>query len=48
MLDPDDFNGLEVAGLRFFATRNRNLGSEKNYNNIFTYLWIDTLTKPHH
>ena len=34
MLDPDDFNGLEVAGLRFFATRNRNLGSEKNYNNI--------------
>ena len=34
VLDPDDFNGLEVAGLRFFATRNRNLGSEKNYNKI--------------
>ena len=34
MLDPDDFNGLEVAGIRFFSERNTTLGQEKNFNNI--------------
>ena len=34
MLDPDDFNGLEVAGIRFFSERNTILGEEKNFNNV--------------
>ena len=34
MLDPDDFNGLEVAGIRFFSERNTTSGQEKNFNNI--------------
>ena len=34
MLDPDDFNGLEVAGIRFFSERNTISGQEKNFNNV--------------
>ena len=34
MLDPNDFNGLEVAGIRFFSERNTIIGQEKNFNNI--------------
>lgn len=34
MLDPDDFNGLEVSGIRFFSERNTITGQEKNFNNI--------------
>jgi hypothetical protein len=34
VLDPDDFNGLEVAALRFETTKNTVVGQEKNIENI--------------
>ena len=34
ILSPDDFNGLEVAGVRFFCERNVIFGEEKNFDNI--------------
>lgn len=34
MNDPDDFNGLEVAALRFFTEKNTVAGQEKNIENV--------------
>jgi hypothetical protein len=32
--DPEDFNGLEVAAVRFFSTQNRIVGEEKSIENV--------------
>lgn len=34
MNNPEDFDGLEVAGVRFFSARNQRAGNEKNIQNI--------------
>lgn len=34
VLDPDDFNGLEVAAVRIESTKNKVIGEEKNIQNV--------------